>query len=498
MKDIPTQNMFIGNEWVPAASGKTLDVENPANGGIIARVPEAGVEDVEKAVAAAEEGFREWGGLSGVERAVILSRAAAVLGERLNDFVETEVKQCGRPIREMSAQLGRQPEWFEYFAALARTYENTQHPFGTGHVNYTRRVPLGVVAQLTPWNHPLHILMKKVAPALAAGNAIVAKPSELAPLTPLMLGEVLKDAGLPAGAFNVITGFGGTAGKALVTHPRIRKIDLTGGTETGRRIAAIAADSMIPCTAELGGKAAVIIFDDVDFERAVSGAMFAAFIAAGQTCVQGSRILVQRSIHDRFVERYTERVGAIRLGDPEDPKTQMGPVVSKAQRDNALNYIASAIEEGATIATGGKPPEGKAFENGYYLEPTVITEVTSGMRVFQEEIFGPVTVVVPFEDEADAIRLANATEFGLGSSVWSRESSRGHRVAHALDCGVVWINDHHRIDPASPWGGHKSSGMGHDNGILSYESYTKYQSVIVNLSDDFFDWYGSDEAGRLN
>lgn len=495
--DFPRE-LLIGGEWLPARSGRRFTVSNPATGEAIADVAEGGEEDIDLAVRAAQRAFVGWSAASGAERADVLHRAAQLLEERLASFVTIEIDQIGRPRREMAAQLARLPEWYRYFAAVARTHEGTVPPFGTQHLNYTRRVALGVVGQVTPWNHPLLILTKKVAPALAAGNTIVVKPSELAPITPLMLGEVLRDAGVPDGAYNVVPGFGATAGAALCAHPGIAKIDLTGGTETGRRVAAIAGGGLKRVSAELGGKAAVIAFDDVDVDRCVAATLFASFIATGQTCVQGARLLVHRSIHDAVVAGLVRRANAIRLGDPQLPSTQMGPLVSARQRELVERYVRIGCEEGATLVAGGRRPEGAAFARGFYHLPTVFTGVTPAMRIAREEIFGPVVCVTAFDSEDEAVALANATEFGLASSVWTRQLARAHRVAHRLQCGIVWINDHHRIDPASPWGGFKASGIGRENGLVAYEEYTQIQNVVVNLSDAPFDWYADDGEKRYS
>jgi acyl-CoA reductase-like NAD-dependent aldehyde dehydrogenase len=484
--------LFIGGAFRPALSGKTFPVVNPKNGQIIATVAEGEAADIEAAVTTAEAAFEPWSSLSGAERGDIMHRAAGILKQRLPELVTIEVDQIGRPRREMTAQLGRLPEWFSYFGAVARTHEDTVPPFGASHLNYTRRVPLGVVGHVTPWNHPLLILTKKVAPSMAAGNTMVVKPSELAPLTPLLLGEIFKEAGVPDGVYNAVPGFGGTAGVALTSHPRVRKIDLTGGTETGKAVAAIAGKNLTRVSAELGGKASVVVFPDVDVDRCVAATLFASFVATGQTCVQGARLLVHRSMHDAVVAELVRRAGMIRLGDPQDPATQMGPLVSAKQREITERYVRIGLEEGAMLAAGGRRPEGAEFEAGYYYLPTVFTGVTNGMRIAQEEIFGPVVCVIPFDTEEGAVALANGTQFGLATSIWTRDLARAHRVAYRMQSGIVWINDHHRIDPASPWGGFKMSGMGRENGLVAYEEYTQIQNVIVNLSDAPFDWYAED------
>lgn len=491
---IPT-GLFIAGEFVTAQSGRSFSVLQPWDGRKIADVAEGGPEDVDAAVAAAGEAFGVWGEMPAGARASVLEKAAQILARRLPEVVELEVSQTGRPVREMRAQLARLPEWFTYFAAVARTSEDRVHPFGGPYLNYSRRLPLGVVGLVTPWNHPLLILTKKLAPALAAGNTVVVKPSEVAPLTPLLMAEVLKEAGLPDGAYNVVNGFGATAGAALANHPGIRKLDLTGGTATGRKAGAIAGEKLIPFSAELGGKASVVIFGDAPLERTVAGALFASFIATGQTCVQGARLLVERSIHDAFVEDLTRRAGNIRIGNPLELATQMGPLISERQLATVARYVDIGRREGAVCATGGERLREAPYEHGFYYPPTIFTGVENSMQIAQDEIFGPVACVIPFDGEEEAIRLANGTQFGLAASVWTQDISRAHRVAHSIDAGIVWINDHHRIDPASPWGGFRDSGLGKENGIACFESYTKLQSVVVNLSGASFDWYAA-EAGE--
>lgn len=484
--------MIIGGKPVPAKSGKTFDIINPATGQTYCTAAEGDAEDIDAAIDAAKEGFRVWSAMNCTERASILNRAADILADRMPGFVEAEVLQTGRPVCEMRAQLARTPEWYSYFASVARTYEDHTHPFGGGHLTYSRRMPLGVVALVTPWNHPLLILTKKLAPALAAGNSVVVKPSEIAPITPLMLGDVFREAGLPDGVYNVVTGFGSTAGAALSNHPDIAKIDLTGGTETGRRVAGIAGERLIPFSGELGGKASVVVFEDMPVDQAVSATLFASFVAAGQTCVQGARLLVHENIYDTVLEKLVERTNALKVGDPTDEDTQMGPVVSVRQLETVERYVEIGKSEGARLAAGGKHLTGAGRDGGYFYAPTVFADVDNDMRIAQEEIFGPVVCVMKFSDEAEAIRLANGTQFGLAASVWSGNLARAARVAHTIDAGIVWINDHHRIDPSCPWGGFRDSGLGKENGIVCYEGYTKTQSIVMNLSEEPFDWFAQD------
>jgi acyl-CoA reductase-like NAD-dependent aldehyde dehydrogenase len=330
-----------------------------------------------------------------------------------------------------------------------------------------------------------------VSVALAAGNSLVLKPSELGPAVPMELVLLLEEAGVPAGVVNSIPGLGRTTGKALSEHPGLDKLDVTGGTETGKVIAANAGRSLIPVTAELGGKAPVVVFDDAVQERAVAGALFAAFVATGQTCVQGARVLVQRDSYDAFVAALVERTSRLRLGDPLDLETQVGPLVSRAQRDKAADAVDRARAQGATVLVGGRIPDSDGLGDGWFYEPTIVGDVTPSMDLWSEEVFGPVVLVAPFDDEADAIAQANDSPFGLAASIWTADAAKAVRVSRQLDIGIIWVNDHHRIDPSSPWGGFKESGIGAENGLESYHSYTRPQSLIVNTADSTFDWFAT-------
>lgn len=490
--------LHIDGTLSDAQGGGRFPVENPATGVTLCEMAEGTGVDVDRAVASAKAAAVSWGETTGSARADILNRVATLLSERLDDFIAVEVAQTGRPIREMRAQLARLPEWYSYFAAIARTHESSVHPFGGPYLNYSRRAPLGVVGLVTPWNHPLLILTKKLAPALAAGNTVVVKPSEVAPITPMMLARLLEEAGLPAGVCNMVTGMGPVAGAALAQHDGIAKLDLTGGTETGKRVAALAGERLTQFSGELGGKAPVVVFEDTLGSDAAAATLFASFIAAGQTCVQGARLLVQNSVRDTVTSMLAERAQALVVGDPTDPETQIGPMVSKRQLDVTMDYVRIGREEGATVAAGGERLTGGMYDSGYYHAPTVFSDVTNDMRIAQEEIFGPVVCILGFDTEQEAIALANGTEFGLAASVWTRDVSRAHRVAQSIDAGIVWVNDHHRIDPSSPWGGFKMSGLGKENGIVCYESYTKLQSIVVNISDERFDWFEDSSDKRYS
>lgn len=498
MKD--RYDMFVDGRSVPAKGGGYFAVENPATGSVAAHVAEGKAEDVEWAIEAGRQAFDDgrWSRMEPRERARILNRAAQHMVAAADELAEIETISTGRPIREMRAQTQRVPEWLEYFAALIQASEGTVPPFAGPYLNYVRRMPLGVVGQLTPWNHPLLIAMKKIAPALAAGNSLVVKPSELAPIAVIELARLCAEAGVPDGVLNVVPGYGPTAGKALSESPRIAKLDLTGGTPTGRAIAAAAGRNLIRVTAELGGKAPVIVFDDADLTAAVNGATFAAFVATGQTCVQGARLLVQESIREQFTRGFVDKVRALKIGDPMDPSTEVGPVVSRNQLERVSGYVEGARRDGAEVLCGGTRPLNPNLQRGYFYEPTLVSSVTPAMTIVREEIFGPVTVILPFRDERDAIALANDSPFGLGAAVWTRDVKRAHRVAQSLQAGIVWINDHHRIDPSSPWGGFKESGIGRENGWEALHEYTQSQSIIVNLDPTPFDWYGSDGGQRYS
>ncbi|RFU73108.1 aldehyde dehydrogenase [Trichoderma arundinaceum] len=502
--------LWVGGKEV-AGTGELIGVENPARTTIFAECHSASTRDVDDAVQLAHNAFKSgvWSKTPRHTRADVLDKAADLLTSKLAVLIPLEVEQTGRAIREMQAQVPSLVRWFRYYAAILRTEERPVLPTTGKLHNWLDRVPLGVVVQITPFNHPLLIAVKKLAPALAAGNSVVLKPSELTPLTSLLLGPILKEAGLPDGVFNVLPGLGATTGRALVSHPLVRKVDITGGTVAGRAIGSIVGNNLARYTAELGGKAPLIVFEKANLDLAVNGVAFGSFIASGQTCVAATRIIIHKSILADVQEKLAHKAESItrRMGSPTNPKSSIGPLISARQLGNVESLVHDAIENGANAVCGGKRMTGISalddtnFSEGYFFPPTILAsspncDITK-TKIWREEAFGPVILLVGFESEQEALDLANDSEFALGAALWTDDLSQAFRVSEQIESGIVWVNTHHRNDPSSPWGGaSSSSGVGSENGIEAYYAYTTTKSIIVNYasSDEAVadDWFRED------
>lgn len=474
---------WIGGRWEEPANGEYLENKNPATQQVIANIARATAPDVDKAVKAAKQALASWSQTSTEERACLLESIADHIAARADELARLESQDQGKPVSLAAAvDIPRAEANFRFFAGAIRHTSNDFHPMATA-INYSWRRPLGVVGLITPWNLPLYLLTWKVAPALAMGNTIVAKPSEVTPMTASVLAEILTDAGVPPGVFNLVHGYGPEAGQPLVEHPDVSAISFTGGTATGRAIAATAAPMFKKLSLELGGKNPTVVFADCDFESAVAGAARAGFANQGEICLCGSRILVQREIYHDFVEALVEKVDAIVVGDPAASSTTMGPLVSLAHREKVESYIELARELGGTVRCGGKRPELAApFKQGAFLQPTVLTDLPHSCRVVQEEIFGPVVTVHPFDSEEDALRLANDVKYGLAASVWTQNLSRAHRFSESLEVGMVWVNTWLHRDLRVPFGGSKESGVGREGGRYSLEFFSEVSNVCIDLS----------------
>ncbi|KAF2738953.1 aldehyde dehydrogenase-like protein [Polyplosphaeria fusca] len=486
--------------WVAGAHcegrAEQIPIEDPSTGEIFAYCHAASAQDVDEAVQQAHAVFKagSWSRAPRHVRAHVLDKIADLLTANLPRLVDLEVRQTGRAIREMKAQVPTLVKWFKYYASLIRVEERPVLPtMGKLH-NWVDRKPLGVVAQITPFNHPLLIAVKKIAPALAAGNSIVLKPSELTPLSSIDLGKIFQEAGIPDGVFNVLPGDGALTGKCLVSHPLVKKVDVTGGTPAGRAIGAIAGGNLAHFTAELGGKAPLIVFGEANIEAAVNGIAFGSFIASGQTCVAATRIIVDNSILSQVVENLKDMAESIErhMGSPKNVDSMMGPLVSAKQLLNVTMLVDDAVMAGIHAVSGGKRLmsksrlDGTDLSHGYYYPPTVLVDGPDTKivetKIWKQEAFGPVITVVGFDTEEQAITLANDCDFGLGAAIWTEDISQALRVSDQIEAGICWINTHHRNDPSSPWGGIKSSGVGSENGIDAYHSYTTAKSTILNYA----------------
>ena len=485
MARFPTQKLYIDGGYVDASGSGTFDAVNPATGEVLAQVQRATAEDVEKAVASAEKGQKIWAAMTAMERSRVLRKAVDILRERNDELAMLETLDTGKAYSETRyVDIVTGADVLEYYAGLVPAIEGEQIPLRDTSFVYTRREPLGVTAGIGAWNYPIQIALWKSAPALAAGNAMIFKPSEVTSLTTLKLAEIYTEAGLPAGVFNVLTGSGSEVGAWLTEHPGIEKVSFTGGVSTGKKVMASASSSSLKeVTMELGGKSPLIIFDDADLDKAADIAMMANFYSSGQVCTNGTRVFVPNALKAQLEAKILERVQRIRIGDPEDENTNFGPLVSFAHMENVLGHIAKGKAEGARLLCGGERLTDGELGQGAFVAPTVFTDCSDEMTIVREEIFGPVMSILGYDSEEEVIRRANATEMGLAAGVVTRDLNRAHRVIHQLEAGICWINAWGESDAKMPVGGYKQSGVGRENGISSLAQYTRIKSVQVELGD---------------
>lgn len=483
--------LYVDGAFEESSESERIEVEYPYDGTVWATVPAGRPEDVDRAVMAARRAFDEglWAEMLPSERASILHDIADVLDEHAEELAELETRQNGKLTREMSAQMNGLGEWYRYYASQCRTQEGRSVPVESKGGEMTARVrkePRGVVAAITPWNSPLLLTTFKLAPALAVGCTFVHKPSSYTPVSALRFAELLHEkAGLPGGVYNVVTGSGSTAGDALVSHDGIDKVAFTGSTGVGRHLAAVAGESLVPASLELGGKSPNVVFPSANLDNAINGVIKGIFAASGQTCLAGSRVFVHESIRDEFVDRFTDRAADIELGDPMDPETEMGPVAFRDQYETDVTYIETGVKEGATLAYGGDQPED--LPGDCFLQPTILTDVDNAMQVAREEIFGPVASVLTFSDEKEVIELANDSQFGLAAGVWTENMRQANRFAEAVEAGTVWVNEYRTLTYSVPFGGYKDSGLGRENGIEGLDEYQQTKAIWVDHSGEVDD-----------
>ncbi|AIA70593.1 betaine-aldehyde dehydrogenase [Pectobacterium atrosepticum] len=479
------QQLYINGAYVDSTGNDTFDAVNPANGDIIACIQSATAADVDRAVSAATAGQKVWAAMTAMERSRILRRAVDILRERNGELALLETHDTGKPLSETrTVDIVTGADVLEYYAGLIPMLEGQQIPLRDTSFVYTRREPLGVVAGIGAWNYPIQIALWKSAPALAAGNAMIFKPSEVTSLTALKLAEIYTEAGLPAGVFNVLTGTGKSVGQALTTHPGIAKVSFTGGITSGKTVMANAAGSTLKdVTMELGGKSPLIIFDDADLDKAADIAMMANFFSSGQVCTNGTRVFVPQALQTQFEEKILARVQRIRAGDPTDESVNFGPLVSFPHRESVLRYIESGKREGARVLVGGEPMTDGDYAQGAYVAPTVFTDCRDDMKIVRKEIFGPVMSILTYQDEDEVIRRANDSEYGLAAGIVTRDLNRAHRVIHQLEAGICWINTWGESPAEMPVGGYKHSGVGRENGVTTLEHYTQIKSIQVELGE---------------
>ena len=482
--------LFIDGRFVDAENGETLATLNPHDNSVIAEVAMAGKADIDKAVAAATKAFPAWSRMAAADRGRILLKLADLIEQNAEELARLESLDTGHPLKDSRAlDVPRTAACFRYFGGMADKFQGDVVPVEAGFLNYLLREPVGVVGQVVPWNFPLMFTSWKMAPALAAGNTIVMKPAEITPLSSLKIAELMSEAGLPDGVVNIVPGLGSVAGQYIAEHPGIAKVAFTGSTATGRRIVQASAGNLKKVQLELGGKGANIVFDDANLTAAINGSAWAIFHNQGQACIAGSRLMLHSAIADEFLERFATLARSIRLGNPMDATTEMGPLTSALHRDRVLSYVNVAREQGGEVIAGGKAPGAPDLAQGCYVEPTIVMARDYKDRVAQEEVFGPFVTVLTFKDDAEALRIANGTDYGLGSGLWTSNLQRAHKVARELHAGMVWINSYKRVNPGSPFGGVGQSGYGREMGFDAMREYTQVKSVWVNVDAQIAPWY---------
>ncbi|MBN3785931.1 aldehyde dehydrogenase family protein [Burkholderia sp. Ac-20353] len=481
--------LFINGRFVPAASGETLPTLNPHDNSVIANVAMAGHTDVDRAVDAAQAAFPAWSRLAAMERGRLLLKLADAIDANADRLARLESLDTGHPIRDTrNLDVPRTAATFRYFGGMADKFEGSVIPVEQGFLNYLLREPVGVVGQVVPWNFPLMFTSWKMAPALAAGNCVVMKPAELTPLSSLAIAELMAEVGFPDGTVNVLPGFGQVAGQYIAEHPGVGKVAFTGSTAVGRKIVQASSGNLKKVQLELGGKGANVVFGDANIDAVVQGSAFGIFHNQGQACIAASRLIVHESVADELLEKFTALARSIRLGDPLDPATEMGPLTSRQHRDRVLAYVDVARGEGGRVLSGGKAPDAAALANGCYVEPTIVAAKPTD-RVAQEEVFGPFVTVTTFRTDDEALAIANGTEYGLGAGLWTRDLQRAHLFARNLKSGMVWINCYKRVSPASPFGGVGASGYGREMGFDVMREYTQAKSVWVNVDAQIPPYY---------
>jgi acyl-CoA reductase-like NAD-dependent aldehyde dehydrogenase len=479
--------LFIGGQPVEPQSGEVRELTEPATGEALARAAVAGAEDVDRAVAAAREALGgSWGKTPANERSRLLHALADAMQANRKELAELEVRNVGKAISSVKAELAQAIENFRFYASAIASIRGETRPIGGSLLYYSLREPVGVVGQIVPWNYPLMMTTWKLAPALAAGCSIVLKPDSLTPLSALRLAELASEVGIPEGVVNVVPGPGPTTGAHLVRHPDVDKVAFTGSTETGGEIMRLCSETVKRVSLELGGKSPNLVFADADLADAIPSSVWSIFYSAGQSCEARSRVLVEQSLYDDFVRQFTEKARAIKVGDPLDPETQMGSLISKAHRDKVHSFVETGRDEGAEVVAGGEPADGR----GAFYPPTVLANVDNRMVVAQEEIFGPVVTIIPFEDERDAIRIANETKYGLFATVWTGDPARGHRLAARIKAGEIGINMPYTAFPGIPFGGYKQSGFGRELGLETLDLYLETKSVLLSTSPKPFNPFG--------